>query len=577
MRRWVCRYVAATIFLFACAPPGADHLPPAPTELASSPSLARPSRLVVAIQNDVSVLATKFQVGPGVAGGVGHDLSALSNNPLVVLDDHGMPQPRLASAIPSRDSGTWTLNPNGTMTTTWTIRPNAQWHDGKPVTSADFTFAFKLYMDPEIQVIHRSPERLIERIEPLDDKSFVIHWNQLYRGADRLIVEQLEPLPAHILAALYDQGDRAAFQNAPFWTTPAYVGNGPYVLTERVEGVQRTYRAFDQYMLGKPKTDEIVVLMTPDQNVVLANVLAGTVDVTTSTTLNQQAGLTLQREWVRTGEGYLVNTLGNFIYGEFQHNPERVQQPALLDLRVRQAIILAIDRASLNEVVSGGRAPTPQLPMHTEDPWYSRVLQAAPPYAYDVARSLQLLEDAGWTRRGTALTDAGGEAFKVNVRTVGRADNETVVRIWASYLSDLGMSVTQTTLSVAEDSDREQRATFPGLGLNAIGTMEMPDGMADFIGEDCPKAENRYVGRNRRCWNNQEFDRFFKIASGTMDDEMRANSTAQMLRLLMQDAAMIPLTYYIHNIAVRKGIVGVAPHWHTQKGASWFVHQWSWS
>lgn len=575
MRRgWSVALLAVVVVGAACTAP--SRAVPAGAAEPTTRGISGPSRLTLAVQNDVSVLATKLQVGPGVSGGVGHDLSALSNSPLVVLDGQGMPQPRLAAELPSREQGTWTIHPDGTMATTWRIRPNARWHDGQPVTSRDFAFALQVYLDPEVAVIHRNPERLVERIEAVDDATFIIHWNQFYRSANRLIVEELEPLPEHILAAVYERGDKTGFQNASFWTTPSYVGNGPYVLTDRTEGIQRVYRAFDEYVLGRPKIDEVVVRMMPDQNSLLANLLSGAVDATTSTTLNQQSGLTLQQEWDRTGDGRLVNTLATFIFAEFQHHPERVQQPALLDVRVRRAIAYGIDRVALNAVVSGGRAPTPEAPMHPADPLYPRADQFTARYPYDVARALSLLEEAGWRKPTGKLVDGDGEPFRVNARTVARADNETVVRIMAGDLTALGMDVAQTTLSVAEDSDREQRARFPGLGLHTVSTMEVPEGLADFTTAECATADNRWTGRNRRCWSNAEFDRLFRFATTTVDGQVRADSTVQMLRLFAEDVAIVPLTYYIHNIAARRGLAGVSPHWHAQRGSTWFIHEWRW-
>lgn len=568
--------VGISLIAAACAPPAtsgkSSGVDPTP-----GPAALGPSRVTLAVQNDISVLATKLQVGPGRSGGVGEDYAFLSNSPLVVLESRGTPQPRLAAEIPSQDRGTWTISPDGRMATTWKIRPNALWHDAQPVTAGDFIFALKVYLDPEMEVIHRHPERWIERIEPLDARTFVIHWGQLYLWANRLLLEQLEPLPEHLLGQLYERGDRAAFQNAPFFSTSSYVGNGPYVLVERVEGVQRLYRAFEQYFLGRPKIDEVIIRMMPDQNTTLANVLGGAVDATTSVTLNQQAGLTLQREWERTGEGYLVNTLATFIFAEFQHHPERTQQPALLDRRVRRAVLHGIDRVSLNEAVSGGRAPTPEVPMHPYDPLYPRVEQIIARYPYDPGRALALLAATGWSKQGDWLASASREPFALNVRTVARADNETVVRIMASDLAALGIQVTQTTLSVAEDADREQRATFPGMGLHSVGTMEVPEGLRDFISAECARPENRFTGRNRRCWSNSEFDRLFALATTTVEEEARAEPTLQMLKLFTEDAAIIPLTYYVHNIAVRKGLVGPAPRPHAQRGSTWNIHEWSWS
>jgi peptide/nickel transport system substrate-binding protein len=567
--------VGHLVLLTACAFQSAAPTSTNGTQ-AVSVTASGPSRLTLATQNDVNVLATKLQVGPGV-GGIGGDHRFMSNAPLVLLDGRGQAHPHLASEIPSRDRGTWIVRPDGTMATTWKLRSNALWHDGQPVTSGDFVFALQVYLDPEIEVIHHHPERFMERIEPLDDKTFIIHWNQLYLWANRLITEQLEPLPEHVLRPLYERADKAAFQNAPFWTTPSYVSTGPFVLADRVEGVQRLYRAFDRYFLGRAKIDEVTVRMMPDQNTVLANVLSGAIDATTSVTLNQQAGLTLQREWERTGEGYLVNSLATFIFSEFQHHPERTQAPALLDVRVRRAIAHAIDRVALNETVSGGRAPTPEVPMHPDAPLSPRALQVSTKHLYDPGRALALLAEAGWSKQGDKLANASGESFRLNIRTVGRADNETVVRIMASDLVTLGMDVTQTTLTVAEDADRAQRATFPGMGINTVQPMDVPEGLRYFISEECPRSETRFVGANRGCWTNPEFDRLYRIAITSIDEQARVEPNLQMLQLLTQDAAMVPLTYYIHNVAVRKGLVGPTPHWHTQRGSTWNIHEWYWS
>lgn len=92
MRLWPVASLVIAVVGMGCAPPARDGSTGAAQPVARD--APGPSRLTLAVQNDVTVLATKLQVGPGVSGGVGHDLSALSNSPLVVLDGRGMPQPR---------------------------------------------------------------------------------------------------------------------------------------------------------------------------------------------------------------------------------------------------------------------------------------------------------------------------------------------------------------------------------------------------------------------------------------------------------------------------------------------------
>ena len=53
-------------------------------------------------------------------------------------------QPQLAVKIPSIEKGSWKLNSDGTMDTTWKLRPNVKWHDGMPFTSADLVFTYQV-------------------------------------------------------------------------------------------------------------------------------------------------------------------------------------------------------------------------------------------------------------------------------------------------------------------------------------------------------------------------------------------------------------------------------------------------
>src|SRR5207302_98859 len=94
-----------------------------------------PSRLALALEGEPASLGSKFETLVGA-----DEIKWITNSPLTYADDRGAPHPRLAVDLPAQDSGTWVVNPDGSMTTRWTIRPNAVWHDGQPVTSNDFVF-----------------------------------------------------------------------------------------------------------------------------------------------------------------------------------------------------------------------------------------------------------------------------------------------------------------------------------------------------------------------------------------------------------------------------------------------------
>src|SRR4051794_15457102 len=223
-------YVVGTLVLaaFACGPQPAQRTETGSAAGASSGAATasvHAPRVAIGTWAEAPTLQPKLMNRP--ASGYHMDASYLVNSPLVVLDAKGASIPRLAAELPSRDNGSWVVNDDGTMATTWKIRPNAVWHDGTPITSKDFAFALRVYKDPQITVALRDPERMMDRVEALDDKTFVVYWSQVYPWGNRLLGTQLDPLPEHLLATQYE-GDKDAFQNSQFWTSPSYVGSGPY-------------------------------------------------------------------------------------------------------------------------------------------------------------------------------------------------------------------------------------------------------------------------------------------------------------------------------------------------------------
>jgi peptide/nickel transport system substrate-binding protein len=551
------------VLLSACAPAALS-----PTGGVQERAPAGPSRVIIAIGAEVDYLATKLETGNTFAS----EFNFLSNSPLAIRNERGVTLPLLAAELPSQDKGTWIVNADGTMATTWRIRPNARWHDGQPVVSRDFALALKVYTDPVLPVRERVPEQFMDRISPADDRTFVIHWKQPYPWASELVSRQLEALPEHIVGALYERGDSDAFLNHSFWSSTDYVGDGPYRLLQWDRGAQLLYRAFDDYFMGKPKIDEVVFRIISDTNTVLANVLSGAVDTTVGITLGQQAGVTVRNQW---DQGEVKVTPVRFRYVQIQLDPARTQQPALGDVRVRRAVAHAIDRVTLAEVVTEGTSPTTEIPVSPNDSLYPEALSAVAKYPYDPGRASALLGDAGWTRSGDHFANAAGQPFTLDVRTTAGADNESEMSIMAADLSKLGMQISQTVVPQSRIRDSEYRVTFPGLNTTAQ-SIDIPGILAVATSGQCATAQTRYTGSNRGCWQNSEFDRLYLVASSSLDARERSQAVVQALRVLTEDVGVFGLSYNSENIAVRKGLVGPGPRWPAQVGNSWNVHEWSW-
>jgi len=124
--------LALALVAFACAPTAGGNRPVG-DQPASQP--AAPKRITTAIRGNPHTVFQKLNPRSNIPGI--DQLEVMVNAPLSGVDDAGILQPRLATAVPSIENGLWKLLVDGRMETTWTIRDGARWQDGQPLTADD--------------------------------------------------------------------------------------------------------------------------------------------------------------------------------------------------------------------------------------------------------------------------------------------------------------------------------------------------------------------------------------------------------------------------------------------------------
>jgi peptide/nickel transport system substrate-binding protein len=280
-------------------------------------------------------------------------------------------------------------------------------------------------------------------------------------------------------------------------------------------------------------------------------------------------------QWQKSGDGAMAATATYFRNMQVQHDPARTKQLALLDARVRRALVHGLNREAIAEIVTAGASPATDAMAPPTDPLYNRVQQAIAKYPFDRTRALALLQEAGWTKRGDSLVDASGQQFATEIWTSQVSDNETEMSLVAADWSALGIQTAQSTIPIARNSDREFRANFPGLNITAT-SISIPEAMRDFTSSACPRTENRFAGSNRGCWSNPTFESLFRTATTTLNDQERDNTIVQAFKVLTDEVGVIGMSYNMEIIPVRKGLVGPAPRWPAQPGNTWNIYDWRW-
>jgi peptide/nickel transport system substrate-binding protein len=434
-----------------------------------------------------------------------------------------------------------------------------KWADGQPLTSHDLMFTFNVTRDKAMPIVDPTAAKLMDSAVAPDDLTFLVTWKQPYYLADALGLQLFWPLPAHLLESDYEQmvgqqKDVQAFMAKPYWTSE-YLHVGPFKLTAFNAGVEAAFDAVEDYFLGRPKVDRIVVKQTSDNNTLLANIVSGAVDLSTDNALLIEQALQLKQRWDQDNGGTVKFARGVTWFASFQFDPSVPSfQPLAIDRHVRQALYQAIDRDANSEAnqagVEGQAADSLLSPDNTlypfvKDGWKTR-------YPYDLNKAAATLEGDSWRREpdGVWVHPTNGR-LAVDLRTT--AGNDRDVSVVADMWRKLGADVEETIIPGARVRDREYRQTFPFAELTARGNEEVI--LTRLECSLAPTRENSFSGNNRGHWCHADFDRLASQFQTTLREQDRGPIVARLQDVVLDDLPIGLLYYRVSAVLVRRGVI----------------------
>ena len=549
--------------LTACAP-----ATPAATRAGPAERPAAPKVLTIAIQREPNILHRTLTTGVPSVGGVNQTFH-IPHDYLVVANDTGGFQPVLALENIALDRGTWRVNPDGSMETTWKLHPNAKWHDGTPFTAEDMVFSLQVYKDPEIPNGIGRPLAFMASASAPDPHTFTIHWSETYVQADD--VTGLIPMPRHLLAEQYAT-DKANFPNSTRFTTD-FVGLGPYKLVRWEPGSHLEFSRFDEYYRGRPQLDTVLVRFITDPNAMVAAILAGTVDVLLPIGVDLDAALEVQKRWEGTGNQVILNPSGRLRHLELQHRLEFMQpRNGFVHAGVRQAFFGAIDRRTLVDVITQGAAPIADSyyqPTHELRPL---VESAIPQFRTDLAAAQRLLAEQGWARGadGTLVHQSDGERFEILLYGSNSPFVEKEQNVIADGWKALGAQVNFHIIPTALGGDREYRSKLPGAGLNGAPSESFYTGRLHSRTITSPAS--RWNGDNRGGYSDPRVDALLDRIAATIPLDQRLPLHHQLLAIQIGEVALMPLYWDIDPALALKSVRGVAKK--SGSVATWNMWEW---
>jgi peptide/nickel transport system substrate-binding protein len=550
----------------ACAP-----APRAPTPPGSQPSgteSGQPKRMTAVIRGAPASLAIQrtSRSGGSVRGLDG--IEELAHAGLTYLKADGTRTGQLAEAAPTIENGLWRVFPDGRMETTWKIRPTARWHDGTPLTSQDLLFTATVEQDREVEIPPSPEYELIEELTAPDPLTITASWKRPFIEADAMFSYRGAglPMPRHLLEQAFTE-DKAGFLGHPYWSVE-FVGTGAFQMREWVRDMRAVMRANENYVFGRPKIDEIEVRFIPDNNTLLANVLAGA-DLTLGKTISLDMALQSREQW-KGGRLEVMPQNWTPVNAQFI-TPD---PPVVTDLRFRRAMLLALDRQQLADLVFSGHGAVAHSYVGPETPLYHLVEPSIVKYEYEPRRAAQIVDELGYTKRGDGfLYDETGQRLNLSIYAGAQNDiHPKTTAAVAAMWQQLGASVEQVLIPVQRAGDREYRAHFPSFEIAERRNSLIVTEIWRFHSSQVPLPENRYRGSGTR-YRHAELDGWLERYVATIPMAERMGMLAGLVHHQTSNLSQLPLFHGADPTLISNRLINV-----TARGdaftQAWNAHEW---
>jgi oligopeptide transport system substrate-binding protein len=414
----------------------------------------------------------------------------------------------------------WDVSPDGT-TTTFRLRPEATFHNGRPVTATDVKWSLERAADPITESFNAAV--FLSDIVGVDDKLTGLANN--ISGVeiinDHTITITTDAPKAYFLSKLtYPVSfvlDRENVAIGPSWILEPN-GTGPFKMTEYRPGEVLRLTRFDDYHLEPAKLDEVEFLLSGGNSMLMYE--NDEIHVT-------GIGLSLLqgvRDPSNPLSSEVVTALPQFDVDYFGLN---TTEPPFDDIKVRQAFNYAIDRQTLattllqDLVVPAAGILPPGFPGYNPD---------LVGYNYDPDKARQLIQESKYGDTGElpriTLTVPG---------SFGAAISPSIEAMLAMWEENLGVeiSILQTEWAIyLQDLHQNRFQMFGGLGW--IADYPDPENFLDVLFHS--ESTN-----NQSEYTNRQLDRLLELARVEQDEAVRFDLYHQSEEIIVDDAPWIPL------------------------------------
>ena len=442
-------------------------------------------------------------------------------DPLVRWDKKMGFEPRLAES--------WTrLDP---YTVRFNLRRDVKFHSGNALSADDVLWTFdRLKQSPDFKGLFAP----FKEMKKVDDYTIDLVTNDPYPLVLHMAT-YIFPMDSKFYAGNDEKGNPKAMlkKHGDTYASTHASGTGPYIVTERQQGVRVDFERFGSYWDKKSPGNVEKIVMTPikESPTRVAALLSGDVDFIAPVP---------PADLPRISKDPNVNlvSMGGTRIITFQLNQER--RAEFKDPRVRQAIVYAINNAGIVKKIMKGfaTAAAQQSPVG-----YAGHVESLKP-RYDLKKAKQLMKEAGY-EKGFSVTMMAPNNRYVNDAKIAEAV--------ASMLSRINIKVDLKTMPKAQYWPKfdERAADIMMIGWHS--DTEDSANFSEFL-TMCPDKETGYGQYNSGNFCSKEIDTLVLSTQGETDEAKRAATLQKIEQMLHDEAAFVPLHWQNLAWAGRKGV-----------------------
>ena len=460
-------------------------------------------------------------------------------NRLVSLDHNSRPQPGLAISWRIVDDRTWEF----------LLRRGVRWHDGQPFTADDVVFTFAR-LRRGVAGAPNAPSFVIaagnKQVQKVDDHTIRV-------TTDGPFPTMPEELSFFSIVAQHRVAE--AQPSVDFNNGRAAIGTGPYRFVEFRPGERIVLERNPEYWGDRPEWDRVVFRPITQDASRLAALLNGDVDIIDYPPTPDLPRLRSQAN--RFGVSEIPSDRVIYIQMSFRDQEPFIRANdgspmpinPMRDVRVRQAMSLAINREAIRDRLMGGSSlPTGNI----VPPGFFGFSEALRADVFNPDRARQLLQQAGF-----------GQGFRIVLHGPNNRyiNDQAIIEAVAQMWTRIGITTEVQTMPrniFFTDVIRGDALTFGGHDVNKFSVWlsgwGTATGEATYTVRGLLESFNPEAGTGNANWgrySNARVDAIGRRARVTMDNAQRLRLLIEASEIGLRDYALIPIHFQVNNWAHR--------------------------